>query len=169
MNHDRHSVCLSTLVNGRKTVIAVHVIVGRNHLMRGMNLDRPNSKSCKTIHFRACIRNRSWQHSAERDETIGRCAAILGAPVIHFRSEPDNLWRDIVDQPGALYSQSVQKSEECFWIGAIAFNIGVVLAALFHQLVGGLFHHVIRHDVDMNVYDRLQGPPPLLRLASSLN
>ena len=169
MNHDRHAVCLSTLVNRRKAAIAVHVIVGRKHLMRGMHLDGSNSKFCKTIHFRARIRNRSWQHSAKRDKTIRRCAAILCTPVIHFRSETDNLWRDIVDQPGALYSQSVQKSEECFWIGAIAFNIGVVLAALFHQLVGGLFHHVIRHDVDMNVYDRLQGSPPLLRLASSLN
>jgi len=32
--------------------------------------------------------------------------------------------------------------------------------------VGGLFHHVIRHDVDMNVYDLLQGSPPFAEACS---
>src|SRR5437588_2280342 len=114
MNHDRHAVCLSTLVNRRKAAIAVHVIVGRKHLMRGMHLDGSNSKFCETIHFRARIRNRSWQHSAKRDKTIRRCAAILCTPVIHFRSETDNLWRDIVDQSRALHSKGVQKGEKGF-------------------------------------------------------
>ena len=166
MNHDRHAVCLRSLVNGRKAAIAVHVIVGRKHLMRGMHLDGSNSKFCETIHFRARIRNRSWQHSAKRDKTIRRCAAILCTPVIHFRSETDNLWRDIVDQSRALHSKGVQKGEKGFRIGAQPFDIGVVLAALFHQLMGGLFHHVIRHDVDMNVYDLLQGSPPFAEACS---
>src|SRR6266550_9042521 len=125
-----------------------------------MHLNRANSKFGETVHFRARIWNRSWQHSTKRDQTIGSSAAVFRAPIVHFRREPDNLWRNIVDQSRALPSESVQKSEKCFWIGAIAFNIGVVLAAVFHQLMGGRFHHVVRHDVDVNVYDRLQRSPP---------
>ena len=160
MNHDRHAVCLSSLVNRPKAGIAVDVIIGRKDLMRRMHLDRSNPKLREAVHFRARIWNCSRQHSPECNETIWRRATIFRAPIVHLRSESNNLRRDIVDQPRALHSQSIQKCEKGIRIGAIPFNVGVVPAAMFHQLVGGRLHHVIRHDVDVNVYDRLQGSPP---------
>src|SRR5260370_4446987 len=124
--------------------------------MRGVQFDGANPEFCEAIHFRAWIGNRPWKHSAERNETIRSCAAILCAPIIYFRRESDNLWRDVVDQPGALHSESVQKCEEGFWIGTIAFNIGVVLAAALHQFMSRRLHHLVRRDVYVNIDNRFQ-------------
>jgi hypothetical protein len=69
------------------------------------------------------------------------------------------LWSDIIDQPGALHSKAIEQSEKFLGIGRIAFHIGVVPAAALHQLMGGRLHHVVGHDVNVNVYDRLQKSP----------
>src|SRR5260370_20126111 len=132
VNHDRQAVRLSPLINRRQAAIAVQVVVGRKHLMRGMYFDSTNPELCEAVYFRAWIANRSRQHSAERDETIRGCAAILCAPVIHFRREPDDLWSDVIDQPRALHSESVQKGEKRLRIGRIFFHVSKVVAPMFH-------------------------------------
>ena len=42
VNHDRQVVCLGPLVDRCQATVAVHVIVGRKHLMRGMHFDGAN-------------------------------------------------------------------------------------------------------------------------------
>jgi len=128
--------------------------------MRGMHFDGANPKLCEAIHFRTRIGHRPRKDSAERDKAIRGHAAIFCAPVIYFRREPDNLWRDVVDQPRALYPKTIEQPEKFFRIGAITLNIGVIPAAALHQFMGGRLHHVIRHDVNVNVYDRFQRSPP---------
>src|SRR5712692_1246606 len=98
-----------------------------------MHFDGANPELCEAVHFRTRIGNRSRENSAERDETIRRCTAILRAPVIHFRRESDDFWRDVVDEPRALHSEAVQKGEKCFWIGGISFHFGEVLAPMLDQ------------------------------------
>ena len=63
--------------------------------------------------------------------------------------------RDVVDKAGALDADFVEKFEECSRIGAIALDIGVVLATVLDQRERGLVHHVVGHDVDVDVDDRL--------------
>src|SRR5258708_38039528 len=107
MNDARQGGRLCPLINRRQAAIAVQVVVGRKHLMRRMYFDSTNPELCEAVYFRAWIANRSRQHSAERDETIQGCAAILCAPVIHFRREPDYLCSDVIDQPRPLHSTSL--------------------------------------------------------------
>src|SRR5258708_33310394 len=104
MNHDRHAIRLRPFINRRQAAISVHVVIRRKHLVRRMHLDGANSEFCEAVHLRARIGNRPGEHAAESDEAIRSRAAIFCAPVIHFWSEPNNLWRDVVDQSSALYS-----------------------------------------------------------------
>jgi hypothetical protein len=53
----------------------------------------------------------------------------------------------------------IQQSEKCLWIGAVALDIRVVLSPVLDQLERGRFHHVIGHDVNVDVYDRLHRVP----------
>src|SRR5712664_1594304 len=91
MNHDRHAVRLRSFVNRRQAAVAIHVIVWRKRLVRGMHLNGANPEFCKTVYFRTRIWNRPWEHAAESDEAIRRRAAILRTPVIHFRRKTNNL------------------------------------------------------------------------------
>src|SRR5205814_10396073 len=104
--------------------------------MRGMHFNGANPELREAVHFRTRIGHRPRKHSSERDESIRSRAAVLRAPVIYFRRESDNLWCDVIDQPRAFHSESVQKGEKCSWIGRISLHIREVLATVLDQIQG---------------------------------
>src|SRR2546429_90608 len=161
VDHDRQAMRLRALVDRGQPAISVQVVVWRERLVRRVHLDGANSELGKTVDFGPGIPNRSGENSAERDEAVRRRAAVLRAPVVHLGREADNSRSDVVDEPGAFHTKRVQKCEEGFGIGAIALDVRVVPAPLLHQLHRGGLHHAIRHDMNVNVDDRLHKIPPL--------
>src|SRR2546425_11102953 len=101
--------------------------------MRGMHFNGANPELSEAIHFRTRIGHRPRKHSSERDEAIRSRAAVLCAPVIYFRRESNDFWRDVIDQPRAFHPECVQKGEKCLWIGRISLHIRVILAPMLDQ------------------------------------
>src|SRR5229473_6832951 len=121
-----------------------------------MQLDGANAEFSHPVYFGAGVGNGSRQHAAEWDQAVRRHFAIRGDPIVRFRREPDDFRGNVIDEPGALDAQPVEQAEKFFRICTIAFDIGVVLAPALHQFERGWLHHVIGHDVDVDVYDGLQ-------------
>ena len=120
-----------------------------------MQLDRANSNLRHAIHFGARIGNRPRQHAAKCNQAVGRRAAIFRAPVIHLWREPDNFRRNIIDQPRPLDSEAIQVREKRLRIIAVPHHIRIIFPPALHQVHRGRLHHVIRHDVNVDVDDRL--------------
>jgi hypothetical protein len=83
--------------------------------------------------------------------------AVVRAPIVHFGRESDDLRGNVVDEAGALDAEAVEQAEKLFRVSAIALDVGIVLAPALHQIKRRRLHHAIRHDMDVDVYDRLQG------------
>src|SRR6266852_2340843 len=122
-----------------------------------MHFDGANPELCDAVHFGAGVGNGPRKNTAKGDEPIGRGFAIIRTPIVDLGSESYNLWRDVVDEAGAFDAESVEQAEECFGIGGVALHIRIVFAAAFDQFERGWLNHVVRHDVDMDIYDGLQG------------
>src|SRR5882724_12934866 len=88
--------------------------------------------------------------------------------IVRFGSKPDNFRGNVIDEAGALDAKTVEQAEKFFRVCTIPFDIGVVLASVLHQFERGWLHHVIRHDVDVDVYDGLQKSRPSTEFRRSL-
>src|SRR6266850_2505370 len=133
-----------------------------------MQLDGANTEFGHPVHFGAGVGNGSGQHSTECDQAVRRRFAILRDPIVRFGSKPDNFRGNVIDEAGALDAKTVEQAEKFFRVCTIPFDIGVVLASVLHQFERGWLHHVIRHDVDVDVYDGLQKSRPSTEFRRSL-
>src|SRR6266852_3025151 len=55
MNHYRQAVCLASFIDRRQAAIAVHVIIWRKRVVRGMHFNGANSEFCEAVDFRARV------------------------------------------------------------------------------------------------------------------
>src|ERR1700730_7774138 len=107
------------------------------------------------IDFGAGIGNRPGKNPAKGDQAVWCRFTIARTPIVNLRGKADDLWSNVVDQPRALNPEAVEQPEKCFRIGGIALDIGVVLAPALDQFERRRLHHMVGHDVDVNIDDRL--------------
>ena len=153
MDHDRQANGLCSLVNCRQWPEAIAVGIGREQLMRRMNLQRPNAELGQPIDLGASIGDVSRMHRAKRNEPCGRRGTIARSPVAHLRRVANNLRADRTNQPGALDSCLIQVFQKGSGIGGELLNLGEIMAAAFDQLQHRRLDHAGWLDVDVNIDD----------------
>ena len=157
VNHDWQIIDLGAIVDGGESAISLHVAIGGEDLVRRMKLQSADAELGDAIDFRARIGDGAGKNAAEDDEAVWRSFAVVCAPVVDLGGEADDVGCDVIDEAGALDAKLIEKFQEGFRVGAVAFDVGVVLAAALDQVKRVRLHHVEGHDVDVNVDDGLGG------------
>ncbi len=70
MNHHRQAIRLSALENGREAAVALQIIIGRQHLMRRVQFQGPNSDLREAIHLGAWAGNCAGKYTSKRKQTV---------------------------------------------------------------------------------------------------
>ncbi len=153
MDHDRQANGLCSLVNCCQRPETIAVGIGREQLMRRMNLQRPNADLHQPIDLGPSICHVARMHRAKRNEPSGRRGTIARNPVAHLRRIANNLRADRTNQPGALDSHLIKVFQKGNRIGGELFDLGEIIVAASGQLKHRRLEHAEWLDVDVNIDD----------------
>jgi len=131
----------------------IAVGIGREQLMRRMNLQRPNANLHQPIDLGPSIGDVSRMHRAKCNEPSGRRETLPRNPVAHLRRVANNLRADRTNQPGALDSHLIQVFQKGNRIGGELLDLGEIMAAASGQLKHRRLEHAEWLDVDVNIDD----------------
>src|ERR1700728_1281276 len=124
--------------------------------MGGMYFQPAYTDFLQTSDFDAGIVNIFRMHGTETQQAAWISGTIFRAPVVDFGSESDHVRADVIDDPGALDFRAVQEVQEIFRAGGIFHDLVVIATAMANQFVRRRLQHLVRLNMDVNVYDRRQ-------------
>ena len=134
--------------------------------MRRMNLDHPNPEPQNMLHIGQNIFGMPGMHRPASNQPPRIGLHIIGHPLIHRRSKPNHLGRNIINERRPLHPAPVQIFKKRRSRSRIGFNLLKISPLRLHQRQRRRREHLIR--LDMNVAVSNQGEA-LSRQLSAVN
>ena|SRR5881227_561137 len=154
MEHHGNTVRLGCPVNDLQFFHAMQIVIGKEQLMRRMDLNHTDLEPQDLFHVRHDVGRVPRMKPAAGNEAAGVRPGVLCHPLIHSMTESNYFRRDVVDQHCPCNSSRVQIFQEGFRRMAEFGDLFEISALLLYQSQGRWLEHLYGLNVDMTIGDQ---------------
>src|ERR1035438_2935090 len=154
MEHDRNAIGFRGAVNDFQLFDAAQIVVGKQQLVRGVNLNHADLQPQNLLHVRHDVVGVAGMEAAARDKPLGIFLCIVGNKLIDLGSKANYVGRKIVDESGAIHAGGVQIFEKGLGGFAVLLDLLKMRPLPPDQLQVGRLDHLHRMNMNVAVSDQ---------------
>ena len=114
VKHDGHAIGFGGAVDDFQFLYAVQIVVGKQQLVRRVDLDHLNAEPQDLLHIGENVGSVPRMQAAAGKQARRIFLHIVGDELIHAAGEADHFRGNVVDEHGAIDAARVEKLEERF-------------------------------------------------------